>query len=648
MKPTSPAPTESVFAFAHRSRLLRGGALLTAALAALPLGAAPAPVATSTTSPRAPANAAKTAPDASKPAPAKTVPTRAKPAAAMTPATAKPAAAVKTEPAADNAKAAPAANAPTAKPAVTKPPAAKTPTVKTPAVRPAAKPAAAASPAKLAPPAKGAPASPVKPPAAGLPKIPNPAPASPAKPVAKPLPAPASGPVLPSLRDLAHSEKLSNGLTFVTRQDRTSPRVAFSLLIRAGAADEPVANVGWRRILTEAMLRASKTEGFAPATAAKKVVADALPEALTALQMQRLAEAAGGQIGASVGDDVIEFWAVGDARGAGALLDVLLQVATHPRLSTADIDAARRRVTAAGEASQDDVAQSATAALRAQIYRNASGAPLAYGLAPQGTDASRRALTEDRMRAYFRSYVRPENMVLSAAGSFDSAFLASRLQAVAAPKNDAAASDEPVVRGSIPFFAPIVKTEPTLLVRQLPTADAWIFVSFLGAPSNGNDLPALAVMSALLGEEPGARLPRRLLGTRPPSLGGPPDETAQQAAVSFVPRRFGSEFVLYAQTEAGSVDSVKNALLDEARKLRDTSVPDAELQRAKNYVRGNWAIDREPLRERAFNAGLAATIGAPADIDWPGNVQKVTPADIRRIAQKYLGGYAVALIMPQE
>jgi zinc protease len=461
---------------------------------------------------------------------------------------------------------------------------------------------------------------------------------------------------VPALRDLTQTQKLSNGLTLVTRRDRTSPRIAYSLLVRAGAADETVANAGWRRILTEAMLRASLTQGFAPAatrteggkTEGGKEAAP--PTALTGLQMQRLAEAAGGQIGASVGDDAIEFWAVGETRGANALLDVLLQVALHPRLGTADIDAARRRVAAASEASQDDIAQSATAALRAQIYRNASGAPLAYGLTPQGTETSRRALTEERLRAYFRAYFQPGNIVLAAAGSVEESGLAERLQNVTAPQfsTDNSATDEPIVQGRIPAFAPIIKTEPALLVRQLPTADAWIFVSFLSAPSNGADLPALAVMAALLGEAPGARLPHRLLGSRPPSLGGPPDETAQQAAVSFVPRRFGSEFVLYAQTESNSVENVKNALLDEARKLRETTVSEGELTRAKNYVRGSWSVDREPLRERAYNAALAAATGAEPDVAWPTSIQKVTPADIRRAAQKYLGGYAVALIMPQQ
>jgi predicted Zn-dependent peptidase len=68
--------------------------------------------------------------------------------------------------------------------------------------------------------------------------------------------------------------------TLVTRIDRNAPRVAISLLVRAGAVDETPSEAGWRRLLTEAMLRASLPENGS--------------DAVTGLQMQKLAEQAGG------------------------------------------------------------------------------------------------------------------------------------------------------------------------------------------------------------------------------------------------------------------------------------------------------------------------------------------------------------------
>ncbi|HEX8551487.1 MAG TPA: pitrilysin family protein [Abditibacteriaceae bacterium] len=527
----------------------------------------------------------------------------------------------------------PSSAAPVTSPAPAPPVTAPKPGVTKPAAPATAKPAPAViKPQALPKPQISAPA--IKPPTA-----------TPVKPVAtKPVIAPvaAAKPVVPpakapSLRELASTRKLSNGITLVTRLDRTSPRVAFSILVRAGAADETVQSAGWRRVLTEAMLRASA------------VKTGESTEELTGAKLQRLAERAGGSLGASVSDDVVEFWGVGDASGSDVVLGALTTLVLNPRLSDADIAAARRRVAAASMAAEDDIALGATTALRSQVYRNTAGSPLAYGLAPHGTEDSRRTLTNDRVQAYFRAYVRPDNLVVAASGAVDEAAVAAQLEKLTPPpaKTGELSPEDIVARPSAPAFAPVAKTDPALLVRQLPTDNAWVFVSFLGAAANSPDLPALAVTAALLGEAPNARLPRRLLNTRTPSLGGPPEESAQQAAVSFVPRRWGSEFVLYAQTEANAVESVKNALLDEARKLRETSVASAELERAKNYVRGSWSVDREPLRERSFNAALASATQGASDWEWPGAVQKVTAADVRRVAQKYLTGYAVALIMPQ-
>jgi predicted Zn-dependent peptidase len=78
---------------------------------------------------------------------------------------------------------------------------------------------------------------------------------------------------------------------------------------------------------------------------------------------------------------------------------------------------------------------------------------------------------------------------------------------------------------------------------------------------------------------------------------------------------------MFAQTSASNVDSAKDALLDEVRKMRETSLSATELLRAKNFARGSWAVDREGLRERAFQAGLALRLSgsgmAPAPFPLP-------------------------------
>jgi len=468
-----------------------------------------------------------------------------------------------------------------------------------------------------------------------------------------------------STQKLSQVVTLSNGVTLVTRLDRIAPRVAISLVVRAGAADESTLSAGWRRVLTDAMLRASvnalstadKTSGDKAtgdkATGDKANAAEApgpetpnpkpqTPTVLSGAQIQQLADAAGGQIGASVGDDAIEFFVNGKSENAALLLDLLLNVVQHPRLSDADIKRAKKRI---GENTQDDavdVALAATAALRTQVYRSAAGKPSAYGL-PQSTPESLQTLSSDKIRAWYHKFFTPAQIVIGAAGDLNVATLRARLEKIAADTAFADAAATVPAPGAAPTFFPVAKTDPPLVVKQLPTADAWVFVSYLGVKSNAPDAPALRVLAAALGESPVARLPRRLLGKTMP-IG---DESAFQTSVSFAPRRWGSEFVIYAQAPASKVDGVKNAMLDEMRKVREKPLTAAELSRAKNFVAGSFAVDRESLRERAFDAALAAATGMAPDWEWPARVQRVSAEDVRRAALKYGQNYAVALIMPQ-
>lgn len=454
---------------------------------------------------------------------------------------------------------------------------------------------------------------------------------------------------------------LSNGLTLVLRRDQTAPRMAISLLVRASAADETIETAGWRRLLAEAMLQASyKSDGAqkednAPATLERR--ADAQARIFTGQQLQRAADDVGGRIGATVGDDSIEFWVIGDSDQTPILLDLLRTLVQRPRLAQSDVDEARRRMMERAQNDGDDIATLATGALRAQLYRDAGGRSLAYALPSNGTSQSLEGLSQRALVGFYNRFFQPSRMTVAMAGDLKAGAARAVLEQISAPRTDV-----PIAPALAPGFAPTGKNDPVLIVRQLPTRAAWVFVSYRVAASNGADAPAVRVLSALLGEAPDSRLPRRLMGGVGFSDGRAGGAaTASQAAVSFSPRRFGGELVLFAQTSPTGVEAVKNAMLDEARKLRDAPPTQSELAHAKNFARGTWAVEREGLRERAFQAALAASLSPapafpagtsampiPADSDWPARLNAVSPADIRRVAQKYLDSYAVALIMPEE
>jgi predicted Zn-dependent peptidase len=487
---------------------------------------------------------------------------------------------------------------------------------------------------------------------------------------------------------------LGNGTVLIERADRTSPRVAISLLLRAGAADETAENAGWRRLLADAMLRASRASGAAASgaaasgaaasgaaasgaaasgaaasgaaasgaaasgAAASGAAASGAGEWLSGQQMQRAAEEAGGRLSASVGDDAIEFAVSGSSDQAPQLLRLLLSLVETPRLSDEDIDEARRGLVRRVEEENMDVAARATSELRERLYRDARGEMVAYGLPPQGSLASLNALTGERVRALHAAYSAPSRRVVAIAGDFDPAAIRSALEASRAREGATP------IAPSAPYFTVPDTNQPPLAVRQLDTSGAWVFVAYpVGAPGSSDgsvsggaaisasENAALQVLAAALGESPRARLPKRLLDGRM-SLGSA-NPVADRLVVQWQPRRYRGEFVMFAQTAPSSIDGVKNVLLDEMRRLREGLLSPQELQAAKSFARGSWAVDRETLRERAYRSAQAVVLGLPSagsaalDSEFAALLSKVRAQDVQAAARKYLGGYAVAVVLPR-
>ncbi len=428
---------------------------------------------------------------------------------------------------------------------------------------------------------------------------------------------------------------LPSGETLILRPDRTAPRVAISLQVRAGAANETVENVGWRRLLTDAMLRSAR----APESAKD--------EFLTGVQLQQRADALGGQLGAAVGDDGIAFSMTGSSAKLPELVALIRTLVEHPRLSDADIDRARRGLLARLEDENEDVAERASTAIRERLYRDARGELVAYGLPGGGTLQSLNALTAERIRELHKRYFAASRQVIAIAGDFDPAAVQALLQQNSASAPVAFSSDTPY------FAAPDVK-QPPLVVRQMETPGAWVFITYATGGAQGigaEDWPALQVLAAALGKSPQARLPKRLLDTRGRISGAAP--TADTLVIDFAPRRFRGEFVLFALTETSQVEGVKNVMLSEVQRLKDTPLSMTELAAAKNFARGAWATDRQTLQERAYQSALAFSLtAAPGktpllDSTLPTRLQNVSAAQVQNAAKKYLDAYAVALVLPQ-
>ena len=417
------------------------------------------------------------------------------------------------------------------------------------------------------------------------------------------------------------AQTLPNGVLFVPSIDRTSPRVAISLLVGQGAADETAANAGWRRLLVAAMTRQAP-QGYelgATETAQKESIIDA------AAQL-------GGTINASVGDDVVEISVEGESARGTELLRLALAVLQTPRLTDENLSEARKLQIDRVDAADLEATTRIDDAIRGQVFRDAAGELVAYGLPDNGTAQSLASLDNDALRA-LQTRLAGAPLTVSAAGDVDVAAMREVLAQLPA---------RAVASAPRPAFALPEAGAPSLKVRELPVENAIVLVSYPLPDFDAADAPAMRVLVAALSDAKGARLPARLTGAL---VKGAPQ--AESVSAQWLNRRYASELLLSAQTAPANVEGVKNVLLDEVNKLRTKPLSATELERARAYARGDWALNRQDLRSRAFLIGLPTAIGAPPDATWEARLNQVSAADVQRVATRCLKPYAVALVMPR-
>ena len=103
-------------------------------------------------------------------------------------------------------------------------------------------------------------------------------------------------------------------------------------------------------------------------------------------------------------------------------------------------------------------------------------------------------------------------------------------------------------------------------------------------------------------------------------------------------REDASLFVLTAVLSEGKKpEDAEKSLLAEIKKLQDTPVSAAELEKAKNQMITNQLRQRETSNGKALALGEAAVLlGDPARVNTDlERLQAVTAADIQRVMKKY-------------
>lgn len=428
-----------------------------------------------------------------------------------------------------------------------------------------------------------------------------------------PMPAPATATIAP-----IHyvSRTLPNGLRVYAIRDPHSADVSVQVWYDVGSKDDPHGRSGFAHLFEHLMFKATRD--------------------LPAESFDRLTEDVGGFNNASTNDDYTNYYEVVPANHLERLL-----FAEAERMNSLVVDPA------SFNSERDVVKEELRSRVLAQPYGR-----LFYLYLPQisydvhpyarpgiGSIEDLDAATIEDVRAFHAIYYRPDNAVMVIAGNFDQARLDQWIDRYFGP---IARPTSAIPRVTVQEPERHQARHYTVYAANTPLPA--VLISYPAPPAPDPDAAAMEVLDGILSTGESSRLHDSLVYR---------DRIAAQAS-SFVDIKQGrGTIAAYAILASGQTpEAGEAALRREIARFRDTLVTPAELNEAKNELLNSALRERETVDGRASAIAEAVIIdGDAAAADRRlARIHAVTPADIQRVARRWLRDEASASVryLPEE
>lgn len=394
---------------------------------------------------------------------------------------------------------------------------------------------------------------------------------------------------------------LANGLRVLSAQDSASPTVAIQVWYHVGSKDDPVSRSGFAHLFEHIMFKSTRN--------------------MKSEMMDRLTEDVGGENNAFTNDDTTVYHEVVPSN----YLETLLW-AEADRLSGLNVDDANFK--SERDVVKEEYRQSVLAPPYGRfeyLLQQRSFRQHPYQRPTIGSIEDLDAASLADVQAFHTAYYRPDNATLIVVGDFDQKQLDSWIDKYfsAIPKPGI-----PLPRVSTKEGERKAETRFTEYGQNVPLPA--IGLTYLTPAKASADAEALRVAEAILAAGESSRLNHSLVYEQQVAQGVGASANLLEDAGLFTVN------VIVASDR--KPEAAEQALLLEIRKMQDTPVSQAELDKAINQMVTNQLRERETNTGKALALGEAAVLlGDPNRVNSGlSRLQAVTAADVQRVMKKYL------------
>lgn len=427
-----------------------------------------------------------------------------------------------------------------------------------------------------------------------------------------PVPGPAKGPtstaggVAPSRTEImaaratpARRVTLSNGMTVILKESPAHDFVAVEMLCQVGLQNEDTPNAGLIALW-------------------EKLLADRLDEA-TANHYRIVSKSV------SIEPDFLRFSLVGPSADAKVMVDALASIVRNTSYDEEKVAKQRKILKEEIESGSGSNNQLYS------VFR-----VLFYQYHPYRRQHTSGTLALERVNAtvlseFHKKYLVPNRLVMAVVGRFPRVETEDELKATFGPMKANVVNDL-----TVPW-------EPKAQEKRIDLhtgADlGWVLVGYHAPTASSEDHIPMMLIQAILSEGLSSRLFNEIREKRGlsytissvhPDLKGP------------------GHFLTYVVTKPADVGKVRREVLKQVEILQKELLPPEELAAAKEKIRGAFLLESETVQGTAFRLARAESIGLGYSYEenFEKNLKKVTPQELRRVAETYLVNPTIIIARP--
>ncbi len=402
---------------------------------------------------------------------------------------------------------------------------------------------------------------------------------------------------------------LDNGQTVIIKEVKTNPIVTVDTWIKTGSINETDKNNGVAHFLEHLFFKGSKNH--APG------------------EFDKLLETKGAVTNAATSKDFTHYYITIPSKYFDEALELHADMLLNPLLPRKELEMERKVVLE--EISKDENSPNSV------VYDNLVS--MLYSTHPYkrkviGTKDIIGTIPRDDIMDFYNRWYYPSNMVTVIVGDVNTDEVLAKIkqnfnkEAVKAPK--------------VSYTKEKPLTSQARKTAYLPAQSGYMLIGFRGVPLSDKDSYALDVLATILGDGRSSVFYQNIKDKK---------QLAFSISASNAGFRDDGIFYIQASFTPEKLNKLEASIFEELENIQKNGVTAEQVQLAKNIIERDTYYQRESISNIAQEIGYVMTTTNDIKIydDYVANIKKVTPAEVKHAAEKYLGKNksAVSIVLPE-